>query len=104
MFVDFQQFAMPVRYSAERTLHEVNFSCFAPYASQVCVAGDFNQWEATANPMCRMPDGGWVLRLPLHHGHHQYYFLIDGQPRLDPRSLGTVQNERGEAASLIAVS
>jgi 1,4-alpha-glucan branching enzyme len=104
MFIDFHQVGLPNPYSAERTLHEVNFSCFAPSARQVSVAGDFNHWSPTANPMRRMPDGGWVLCLPLHHGHHQYYFLIDGRPRLDPRSLGTVRNERGEAASLIAVS
>jgi 1,4-alpha-glucan branching enzyme len=104
MFVDFHQFRLPNRYSAERTIHQVNFSCFAPSARQVSVAGDFNRWDPIANPMRRMPDGGWVLCLPLHHGHHQYYFLIDGRPSLDPRSVGTVRNERGEAASLVAVS
>jgi len=76
----------------------VNFSYIAPFARQVNVAGDFNHWNPIANPMLRMPDGRWVLSLPLHHGHHQYYFLIDGRPKLDPRSLGTVRNERGEAA------
>jgi 1,4-alpha-glucan branching enzyme len=104
MFIDFYQVGPANRYSAERTVHEVNFSCFAPSARQVSVAGDFNHWNPGANPMRRMPDGGWVLRLPLHHGHRQYYFIIDGRPTLDPRSLGTVLNERGEAASLIAVS
>jgi 1,4-alpha-glucan branching enzyme len=104
MFVDFDQVGLANRYSAERTLHEVNFFCIAPSARQVSVAGDFNHWNPIANPMHRMPDGGWVLSLPLHHGHHQYYFLIDGRPTLDPRALGTVQNERGESVSLIAVS
>jgi hypothetical protein len=68
------------------------------------LAGDFNHWNPLANPMRRMPDGGWILSLTLHHGHHQYYFLIDGRPTLDSRSVGTVRNERGEPASLIAVS
>jgi len=104
MFVDFHQVELPNRYSAERTLHDVNFSCFAPSAKQVSVVGDFNYWDPDANPMHSMPDGGWVLTIPLHHGHHQYYFVIDGEPALDPRSSGTVENERGEAASLIAVS
>ena len=104
MFVDLYQIGPPNRYSAEQTLHQVNFSCFAPSARQVSVAGDFNHWSPTENSMRRMPDGGWVLCLPLHHGHHQYYFLVDGRPWLDPRAMGTVRNERGEAASLIAVS
>jgi 1,4-alpha-glucan branching enzyme len=104
MFVDFDQVAPAHRYSAERTVHEAHFSCIAPFAKQVSVVGDFNHWNPFANPMLRMPDGGWVLSLPLHHGHHQYYYLIDGRPALDPRSVGTVQNEQGEAVSLIAVS
>jgi 1,4-alpha-glucan branching enzyme len=104
MLVEFDQVEPANRYSAERTIHQVNFSCFAPSARQVSVAGDFNHWDPNANPMCWLPDGGWVLTLPLHHGHHLYYFVIDGEPALDPRAMGTVENERGEAASLIAVS
>ncbi|MGA2175456.1 MAG: glycoside hydrolase family 13 [Verrucomicrobiota bacterium] len=104
MLVEFDQVEPANRYSAERTLHEVTFSCVAPSASQVSVAGDFNHWNPFADPMLRMPDGCWVLSLPLHHGHHQYYFLIDGQPTLDPRSLGTVRNKGGDVVSLIAVS
>ena len=104
MLVEFDEVEPANRYSAERTLHQVNFSCIAPSARKVSVVGDFNHWNSIANPMLRMPDGGWVLSLPLHHGHHQYYFLIDGRPTLDPRSLGTVRNKRDEAVSLIAVS
>ena len=104
MLVEFDQVEPANRYSAERNSHQVNFSCFAPSAKQVSVAGDFNCWDPDANPMHSMPDGGWVLTILLHHGHHQYYFVIDGEPALDPRSAGTVENERGEAASLIAVS
>jgi len=35
--------------------------------------------------MRRQPDGGWVLQVPLHHGHHLYQFLVDGTPVLDPK-------------------
>ena len=104
MIVQFHHAQPSNRFSAERTLHQVNFSCLAPSAKQVSLVGDFNQWNPLASPMHRMPDGGWVLSLAIYHGHHQYYFLIDGRPTLDPRSLGTVRNEQGEAASLVAVS
>jgi 1,4-alpha-glucan branching enzyme len=104
MLVELHQSEPANRCSAERTSHQVNFSCFAPFAKQVSLVGDFNYWDPVANAMHSMPDGGWVLTLPLHHGHHQYYFLIDGCPTLDPRSSGTVENELGEPASLIAVS
>ncbi len=104
MFVDLHYPGNAELYSAKRTLHQVSFSCFAPNATQVTLAGDFNQWDSGATPMRRMPDGGWLVSLPLHHGHHQYYFLVNGRPTLDPRSSGTVRNEHGEPASLIAVS
>ncbi|HOS76351.1 MAG TPA: hypothetical protein PKW12_13940 [Verrucomicrobiota bacterium] len=51
-----------------------------------------------------MPDGGWTIRLELPHGHHQYVFLVDGQPTLDPNAMGKVHNERNEVVSLIAIS
>jgi len=59
MFVEFDQVEPANRYSAERTSHQVNFSCFAPSAKQVSVVGDFNYWDPDANPMHSMPDGGW---------------------------------------------
>jgi 1,4-alpha-glucan branching enzyme len=82
----------------------VTFFCNAPAAASVSVSGDFNHWHRTAAPMRRMPDGGWVLRVTMRHGHHQYYFLVDGHPTLDPKSLGTGRNDRGEPVSLLAVS
>ena len=91
-------------YSAGRTRHHVNFFCRAPDAKQVCLVGDFNQWQSTANPMQRMPDGCWLASLELTHGHHRYLFLVDGRPVLDPRANGFVRNDRNERVSLIAVS
>jgi 1,4-alpha-glucan branching enzyme len=82
----------------------VNFICFAPKARLVCLAGDFNDWDPETNPMSRRPDGAWLLQVPLHHGHHQYRFLVDGKPTLDPRANGIARDRNGEKASLIAVS
>ena len=96
--------ASPSQPSNGRPRHLVDFFCHAPEAKQVSLIGDFNGWEPTANPMNRMPDGGWVLRLELPHGHHQYLFLVDGKPMLDPNAMGKVHNERNETVSLIAIS
>jgi len=90
--------------SARRPLHLVDFFCRAPQAQTVSIVGDFNGWQPTAHPMTRMPDGGWTIRLELPHGHHQYLFLVDGQPTLDPNAMGKVHNERNETVSLIAIS
>jgi len=42
------------------------------------VIGDFNKWQAGIHAMTRFPDGGWQIRIPLHHGHHRYQFYVDG--------------------------
>src|SRR6516162_11958568 len=96
----------PIRDSSryQEPIRDVTFFCKAPAADRVFVTGDFNHWNPAAAAMRRMPDGGWVLTLALRHGHHQYYFLVDGQPTLDPKAMGTSHNERGESVSLVAVS
>jgi hypothetical protein len=40
--------------------------------------------------MQRQPDGCWFVQVPLTHGHHQYVFLVDGEPELDPDAAGFV--------------
>lgn len=92
------------RYSAKRTTREVNFFCLAAEAKSVSVIGDFNNWQPGVHAMKRQPDGGWTLRIPLHHGHHRYVFCVDGKSVLDPRAQGISRNERNERVSLIAVS
>jgi 1,4-alpha-glucan branching enzyme len=95
---------LPHRIATQKPLHLVDFFCRAPQAKAVFLAGDFNAWDPRTLPMERRPDGGWILRLALSHGHHQYYFIVDGQPMLDPRSTGTVRNQQNQRVSLVAVS
>jgi 1,4-alpha-glucan branching enzyme len=89
-------------YSARQSLKPINFYCYAPRAKSVELTGDFNHWTPVA--MQRRADGWWYLQAELTHGHHQYRFLIDGTPTLDPRSTGVGRNEANEAVSITAVS
>lgn len=92
------------RYSAKRMQKPVNFYFTAPGAQSVSIVGDFNDWQPNAHPMRRQTDGTWTAQLALHHGHHQYQYLVDGQPVLDLRAQGIARNVRGERVSLVAVS
>jgi 1,4-alpha-glucan branching enzyme len=94
----------PNRYSAKKMFKPINFVCVAPAARRVYLTGDFNQWDPEANPMQRQPDGAWLLQVPLHHGHHQYRFVVDGRAVLDPHAHGVARNRQGERVSLVAVS
>ena len=82
----------------------MDFFCDAPGASHVCLVGDFNGWDMAAIPMHRTSDGRWTVGMELHHGHHQYLFVVDGERKLDPNATGMVRNERNERVSLVAVS
>jgi 1,4-alpha-glucan branching enzyme len=104
MIAEFPFRVGPNRYSAQNNVKPVNFYCTAPNAKAVCLVGDFNGWNPLANPMERDPVGSWTARVELHHGHHQYLFLVDGEPMLDPNAYGIARNERNERVSLIAVS
>jgi 1,4-alpha-glucan branching enzyme len=68
------------------------------------MTGDLNWWNPASHPMRRREDGWWFIEVQLTHGHHQYLFLVDGRPVLDPKGTGIARNERNERVSLIAVS
>jgi 1,4-alpha-glucan branching enzyme len=80
----------------------VRFFCAAPKAKAVALVGDFNHWHPF--PMTPSVDGWWQAQVELTHGHHQYRFLVDGEPMLDPHATGIVRDENNERASLVAVS
>jgi len=91
-------------FSVRRPQHHVTFFCNAPGAESVRLVGDFNEWNPIATPMSRTSDGRWMASLELYQGHHQYLFLVDGKPVLDPNANGIARNDRNERVSLIAVS
>jgi 1,4-alpha-glucan branching enzyme len=91
-------------YSAKRMTKPVNFHCSAPSARSVYLVGDFNAWNPTAHSMRRREDGWWFIEMQLTHGHHQYLFLVDNEPVLDPKGTGIARNEHNERVSLLAVS
>jgi 1,4-alpha-glucan branching enzyme len=92
-------------YSAKRMAKPVNFYCHArPDAKSVRLVGDFNDWDMTSLPMQRQPDGCWFVQVTLTHGHHQYVFLVDGEPELDPDAAGIARVDAFGKASVTAVS
>src|ERR1044071_9065517 len=85
--------------SVSRMLKPINFYCSAPDAESVHLMGDFNGWNPASHPMQHRFDGWWFLQVSLTHGHHQYLFVVDGTPTLDPHASGTTRNHRIGRAS-----
>ena len=57
----------------------VSFSCRAPEANAVFVAGSFNDWMPDKTPLRRQPDGLWSTTLSLLPKRHEFKFIVDGQ-------------------------
>ncbi|HTV49329.1 MAG TPA: alpha-amylase family glycosyl hydrolase [Phycisphaerae bacterium] len=58
-----------------------------PWPSSVDIAGDFNDWSTTANPMMLGADGIWRATIPLTPGEQEYKFVLNGSDWItDPRS------------------
>ena len=74
-------------------------------AASVAVVGDFNSWDATANPMVRdSASGAWTALVAVKPGRHVYAFLVDGKEwTLDPRAQRTKDADYGTEQSVMIV-
>jgi 1,4-alpha-glucan branching enzyme len=52
---------------------------FAGPATTVALAGEFNAWSTTTDPMTRQSDGTWTILKKLAKGAYAYKFLVDGR-------------------------
>src|SRR5208337_4374543 len=56
---------------------KTTFKLRAPEATQVYIAGCFNEWDPTADPL-RLDGDTWTCTLMLEPGEHEYRFVVDG--------------------------
>jgi 1,4-alpha-glucan branching enzyme len=82
---------------------KVTFKLDASSASEVYVAGEFNKWSPTANPMEKGADGIWRATLDIPPGKYEYRFVVDGTWMEDPENPDTVPNPYGGLNSVITV-
>ncbi len=67
----------------------VTFRVWAPAAASVSVAGTFNGWSSTANPLVLESgaSGTWSADVPAARTNHAYKYVVNGSLwRTDPRS------------------
>ncbi len=63
----------------------VLFALWAPWKKSVHLAGDFNGWDAEADPLAVDESGLWWIEKQLAPGTYAYQFVIDGETWLcDP--------------------
>jgi len=65
----------------------VRFAVWAPNATAVAVIGDFNDWDGTRHPMCRLPSAGiWETFVPGATAGTIYKYLVTGAEGVSERS------------------
>ena len=68
-------------YLKSRNACKVTFKVFkkaVPDAHQVCLVGDFNEWNILANPMKRLKKGDFTTQIELQPGRdYQFRYHID---------------------------
>jgi 1,4-alpha-glucan branching enzyme len=92
-----------VKLEPAQELTKVKFRYLNPHATDVRLAGSFNNWDTTATPMEKRTEGHWETELKLSPGEYQYRYFVDGAWQDDPASSNTVQNPFGAYNSVIAV-
>ena len=64
---------------AKSATNKTLFTCDAPGAQQVFLAGTFNEWKPDATPMDKGGDGKWSANVALPTGRHEFKFVVDGE-------------------------
>jgi hypothetical protein len=90
----------PVGTSRHQTIIHRTF----PGAKAVFIAGSFNGWAATDNPMENSGGDRWRVELKLAPGRHEYLVLVDGKWTDDPVVHGRVPNPYGGFNSVLVIS
>jgi hypothetical protein len=87
------------------TLRLVRLMFDAPSATQVSVAGDFNQWGAQPTALVRDPESRrWSVTLALRAGEHRYAFVVDETRWVpDPRAEHVARGDDGRLYSLLNI-
>ena len=73
-------------------------------AENVFVAGSFNDWSATKNPMKKIKEDVWEIVIPLEVGKYQYKFVADGNWITDSENPSATDDGLGGKNSLIVVT
>jgi 1,4-alpha-glucan branching enzyme len=82
---------------------QVEFVREFPNATQVCLAGTFNEWHPRATEMINMGDSRWAKALMLPPGRYEYRFVVDGRWEDDPTMSETVPNAFGTCNAILNV-
>lgn len=74
---------------------KVVFEYFAPQAEKVELAGSFNEWKPSKNPLKKDREGKWKAEIYLGPGRYEYRYWVDGNWQNDQKPVECVPNPFG---------
>ena len=79
------------------------FRAHEPEATEVNLAGDFNDWMPHTSPLRRVEDGDFETQVRLAPGRYRYRLVVDGRWSHDESNPLCETNEFGELNSIVEV-
>ena len=87
-----------------RSRKDVQFELSVEPGQEVFVAGKFNNWNPTANPMQDNPGSGHCkATVSVPAGRHEYKFVVNGVWTIDSNCADWVPNGCGSLNSVLHV-
>jgi chromosome partitioning protein len=91
-------------YGVSQINDAVIFVTLYPRANSVQIAGDFNNWQPSKNPLQKVGNSGvWQTKIKLPAGKYRYRLVVDGQWQQDPYNELTETNPFGGFNSVVEV-
>ncbi len=79
------------------------FSLMAPEATEVYVAGDFNNWETNTHKLRKYKNGLHKKSVRLKPGRYEYRFVVDSHWWTDPENQHRCTGAFGEDNSVVHI-
>lgn len=82
----------------------VTFRIYLPKAKTVYLAGTFNNWSTSLDPLTKNSNGVWYIHKILNKGTYQYKYVVDGTNWIaDPNSIELTNDGLGKYNSIVRV-
>ena len=95
---------LPLAHQREEDARPVHFALRAPPSARVALIGDFNDWDASRNPL-RQGQDEWTATVRLKPGRYRYSFVVDGSRWVaDPHGPAVNDDDFGTPTSVITVA
>ena len=86
--------AIKKQYLKSKPVCKVTFTVPAEEANEVVVAGNWNEWNATAEPLKKLKNGTFKTTVDLESGSsYEFKYIVDGQWQNDEQADAYAWNE-----------